>query len=194
MADDHSVQATSPAPGPDASPPSRRALFLGFLIVGMQGFGGVLPFARRMLVEQRRWLTEREFIEVLSLSQFLPGPNIVNVSIIVGSRFRGASGSLAASLGLMLMPFLIVLALAAMYAQFAAIEAVRGATNGVSAAATGLVIAVGIKMSHPLKGVAWQIAMAALTFVAIALLRVPLLWALAMLAPVSVAIAWRMQR
>lgn len=194
MADDSSVPATHATPGPDASPPSRRALFLGFLIVGMQGFGGVLPFARRMLVEQRRWLTEREFIEVLSLSQFLPGPNIVNVSIIVGSRFRGLSGSVAASLGLMLMPFLIVLALAAVYAQFAAIEAVRGATNGVSAAATGLVIAVGIKMAHPLKGVAWQIAMAALTFVAIALLRIPLLWALAMLAPVSIAIAWRMQR
>jgi chromate transporter len=194
MADDNSVPAVPAPPGPDATPPSRRALFLGFLIVGMQGFGGVLPFARRMLVEQRRWLTEREFIEVLSLSQFLPGPNIVNVSIIVGGRFRGPSGSMAASLGLMLMPFLIVLALAAMYAQFAAIEAVRGATNGVSAAATGLVIAVGIKMSHPLKGVAWQIAMAALTFVAIALLRVPLLWALAMLAPVSIAIAWRMQR
>lgn len=194
MADDNSAPATPAAPGPDASPPSRRALFLGFLIVGVQGFGGVLPFARRMLVEQRRWLTEREFIEVLSLSQFLPGPNIVNVSIIVGSRFRGAFGSVAAVLGLMLMPFLIVLALAAMYAQFAAIEAVRGATNGVSAAATGLVIAVGIKMAHPLKGVAWQIAMAALTFVAIALLRVPLLWALAMLAPVSIAIAWWMQR
>ena len=194
MADDNSVPATPAASGPDAAPPSRRALFLGFLIVGMQGFGGVLPFARRMLVEQRRWLTEREFIEVLSLSQFLPGPNIVNVSIIVGGRFRGPTGSIAASLGLMLMPFLIVLALAAMYAQFAAIEAVRGATNGVSAAATGLVIAVGIKMAQPLKGVAWQIAMAALTFVAIALLRVPLLWALAILAPVSIAIAWRMQR
>src|SRR5689334_2339669 len=99
-------------PVPPSPTPSRRALFVGFLIVGMQGFGGVLPFARRMLVEQRRWLSEREFIEVLSLSQFLPGPNIVNVSIIVGSRFRGPSGAAAASLGLMLMPFLIVLMLA----------------------------------------------------------------------------------
>jgi chromate transporter len=92
------------------------------------------------------------------------------------------------------MTFLYVLSVESFYAEFAALEAVRGATNGVSSAATGLVIAVGIKMAHPLKGVAWQIAMAALTFVAIALLRIPLLWALAMLAPVSVAIAWRMQR
>ena len=181
-------------PAPPLSPPSRRALFLGFLIVGMQGFGGVMPFARRMLVEQRRWLSEREFIEVLSLSQFLPGPNIVNVSIIVGSRFRGPSGSVAAALGLMLMPFLIVLALAALYEQFAPIDAVRSATNGVSAAATGLVIAMGIKMAYPLKGIAWQIAMGALAFVAIGLLRIPLLWALAMLAPVSVAIAWWTKR
>ncbi|HEY2864115.1 MAG TPA: chromate transporter [Casimicrobiaceae bacterium] len=179
------VDAAQPAPTP-----SRRNLFLGFLIIGVQGFGGVLPFARRMLVEQRRWLSEREFIEVLSLSQFLPGPNIVNVSIIVGRRFRGASGSLAASLGLMLMPFLIVLALAALYAQFAAIEAVRAGTSGVSAAATGLVIATGIKMAGPLKGIAWQLAMGALVFVAIGVLRIPLLWALAMLAPVSIAIAW----
>ena len=194
MADDKSVPGDLLAPASDAPPPSRRELFLRFLIVGMQGFGGVLPFARRMLVEQRRWVSEREFIEVLSLSQFLPGPNIVNVSIIVGSRFRGASGSVAAVLGLMLMPFLIVLALAALYAQFAAIEAVRGATNGVSAAATGLVIATAIKMAQPLKGVAWQIAMGVLTFVAIGLLRVPLLWALAMLAPLSIAIAWRIRR
>ncbi|HEX4523267.1 MAG TPA: chromate transporter [Casimicrobiaceae bacterium] len=194
MADQKSVPGDLLAPAPDAPPPSRRELFLGFLIVGMQGFGGVLPFARRMLVEQRRWLSEREFIEVLSLSQFLPGPNIVNVSIIVGSRFRGASGSIAAVLGLMLMPFLIVLALAALYAQFAAIEAVRGATNGVSAAATGLVLATAIKMAQPLKGVVWQIAMGILTFVAIGLLRVPLLWALAMLAPMSIAIAWWTRR
>src|SRR5260370_38542884 len=85
---------------------SSTDLFVGFLKVGMSGFGGVMPFARRMLVEERRWLSEREFTEVLSLSQFLPGPNIINVSIIVGSRFAGPAGSLAASLGLMLMPFL----------------------------------------------------------------------------------------
>ena len=112
----------------DSSPPlaapvvSRIDLFVGFLKVGMSGFGGVMPFARRMLVEERRWLTEREFTEVLSLSQFLPGPNIINVSIIVGSRFAGPAGSLVASLGLMLMPFLIVLALAALYARFDALR------------------------------------------------------------------------
>jgi chromate transporter len=175
-----------------AEAPTKRALFLGFLMIGLQGFGGVLPFAHRMLVEQRRWLGEREFTEVLSLSQFLPGPNIVNVSIIVGNRFRGPLGSIAATLGLMLMPFVIVLVLAALYARFADLAAVRGATNGVSAAATGLIIATGLKMAGPLKGIPWDIVMCALTFIAIALLRLPLLWVLAVLAPISIAIAWRM--
>jgi chromate transporter len=170
--------------------PSRKELFVGFLKVGLQGFGGTLPFARRMLVEQQRWLTPREFTEVLSLAQFLPGPNIVNVSIIIGNRFAGPLGSVAASLGLMLMPFLIVLALAALYAQFADIAAVRGATNGVSAAATGLMISMGFKMAEPLKGVVWQLAVAAVAFAAIGLLRVPLLWVLAVLVPISVALAW----
>ena len=175
--------------------PTKRGLFVGFLMVGLQGFGGVLPFARRMLVEQHRWLTEREFTEVLSLSQFLPGPNIVNVSIIVGNRFRGPLGSVAATLGLMLMPFAIVLTLAALYGRFAHLEAVRGATIGVSAAATGLIIATGFRMASPLKSIPWHIVMCALTFVAIALLRLPLLWVLAVLAPISVAIArWMIRR
>ncbi|HXX84847.1 MAG TPA: chromate transporter [Casimicrobiaceae bacterium] len=166
-------------------------LFFGFLKVGLSGFGGVLPFARRMLVEERAWLTEREFTELLSLSQFLPGPNVVNLSIIVGNRFRGPLGSLAALFGLMLMPFLIVLALAALYARFAEFEAVRGATAGVSSAATGLIIATGLKMARPLSAVHWQIPVAALAFVALAIVRVPLLWALLALVPISVALAWR---
>ncbi|MDQ6923899.1 MAG: chromate transporter [Pseudomonadota bacterium] len=191
-----SVMKSPPVPAPKpVDAPSKRGLFLGFLIVGLQGFGGVLPFARRMLVEQHRWLSEREFNEVLSLSQFLPGPNIVNVSIIVGNRFRGPLGSIAATLGLMLMPFVIVLVLAALYARFADLAPVRGATNGVSAAATGLIIATGLQMARPLKGIPWHIVMCALTFIAIALLRLPLLWVLAVLAPISIAIArWMMPR
>ena len=121
--------------------------------VGVSGFGGVLPFARRMLVDERHWMTEREFTEVLSLSQFLPGPNIINVSIIVGSRYQGPRGSIAASLGLMLMPFLIVLALAALYSRFDTLAAVRDATAAVSSAATGLIMAMGLKMARPLSGV-----------------------------------------
>jgi chromate transporter len=184
-------EPSTPAP---ASSVSLAELFLGFLKVGLSGFGGVMPFARRMLVEERRWLDEREFVEVLSLSQFLPGPNIVNVSIIIGNRFCGPLGSVTASVGLLLMPFLIVLALAAMYARFAGVEAVRSATAAVSSAATGLVIAMALKMARPLAGTGWQIGIAALAFIALGFARVPLLWALLTLAPLSVALAWRTRR
>lgn len=185
---------SEPALSAPASPVSKSELFLGVLKVGMSGFGGVMPFARRMLVEERRWMSEREFIEVLSLSQFLPGPNIINVSIIVGSRYQGIPGAISASLGLMLMPFLIVLALAALYARFDTVAAVRGATAAVSSAATGLIVAMGLKMAKPLTGTAWQVVIALLAFVALALLRVPLLWALAVLAPLSVVCAWWTRR
>jgi chromate transporter len=178
-----------PEAGPAGSPTTRE-LFAGFLQVGLQGFGGVLPFARRMLVDERRWLDEREFVEVMSLSQFLPGPNIVNVAVIVGNRFRGPLGSVAAAFGLLSMPFLIVIALTAIYARFADLPAARGAAYGVTSAATGLIIATAFRMGAAIRGSGWQVIVAVVTFAAIALLRVPLLWALAAIAPVAVALAW----
>ena len=177
---------------PPASPVvTAGELFIGFLKVGLSGFGGVLPFARRMLVDKRRWLTEEEFIGVLSLSQFLPGPNIVNICIIVGRRFQGPLGAVAATVGLMLMPLVIVLLVATVYAQYAQLDAVRGASSGVSAAASGLILAVALKMTRTIRRTRWQIVIAAIGFVAIGLARVPLLWVLAVLAPLSLAIAWR---
>ena len=178
----------------DPAPVSASQLFTGFMKVGVSGFGGVMPFARRMLVEERAWISEREFTEILSLSQFLPGPNIINVAIIVGGRFQGAFGAVAASVGLMLMPFLIVLILAALYARFDTLEAVRGATAAVSSSATGLIVAMALKMAQPLSGNAWQVAIMLAGFAAIALARAPLLWTLAALAPVSVAFAWWTRR
>ncbi len=169
-------------------------LFWGFLKIGLSGFGGVMPFAHRMLVERQRWLTEQEFTEALSLSQFLPGPNIVNLSVLIGRRFRGTIGALAATLGLMLMPLVIVLLLAMLFAEFAHIDAVRGACSGVSAAASGLVLSVALKMAQPIRRNPVEVAIFAIAFVAIGLLRLPLLWVLAALVPVSVAIAARSRR
>jgi chromate transporter len=170
---------------------SLTALFFGFLKVGLSGFGGVLPFARRMIVEERRWLTEAEFLDVLSLSQFLPGPNIVNVSVIIGRRFQGVAGSFAATAGLLLMPLVIVLALATIYAQFAQVDAVRNALNGMSASASGLILATALKLARPIRSFAWQIGVCAVVFAAIALARVPLLWVLVVICPVSFGLAWR---
>lgn len=166
-------------------------LFIGFLTIGVSGFGGVLPFARRMLVDDRHWLSEDEFTGVLSLSQFLPGPNIVNVSVIVGRRFQGWIGAISATIGLMLMPMVIVLLLAAIYSYYADIAAVRGASTGVSAAASGLLLSVALKMARPMRQFAWQIAIAVIVFVAMGLVRLPLLWVLGVLAPVSLLFAWR---
>ncbi len=166
------------------------ALFWGFLKIGVSGFGGVLPFAHRMLVERLRWVTEREFTEALSLGQFLPGPNIVNVAVIIGRRFQGPVGAVAATLGLMLMPLAIVVLLAMLFAEFAHVDAVRGACSGVSAAASGLVLGMALKMARPMRREPLRLCIGAITFVAIALLRVPLLWTLAVLAPLSIGIAW----
>ena len=168
---------------------STRELFVGFLKVGLSGFGGVLPFARLMLVERNRWLTERDFIEVLSLSQFLPGPNIVNMSIIVGRRFGGPGGATAAFTGLIFMPFLIIIALGAAYSAFGQLPHVRETFAGVAAGAAGLVIAMAMRMARPLRHTAWQVGIAMVAFVAIALFRWPMLWVLFGLAPVALLLA-----
>ena len=173
---------------------TRSELFSAFMKVGISGFGGVLPFARRMLVDERKWLTELEFNEILALGQFLPGPNIVNVSIIVGRRFHGVSGSLSATVGLMLLPLVIILVLAALYGRIAEIEAVRGASNGVSAAAAGLMLAVGLKMARPIQRTPWQVATVVVAFIAIGVLRYPLLWVLAVIGPAALAIAWWLRK
>jgi chromate transporter len=169
---------------------STPQLFVGFLKIGLSGFGGVMPFARRMIVDRQGWLSDPEFLNVLSLSQFLPGPNIVNVSIIVGRRFQGVAGAVAACTGLLLMPLVIVLSLATLYAQFSQIEAVRGACRAVSASASGLIVATALKLARPLRTSAWQLVICGVVFVGIALLRIQLLWMLAALCPVSIGLGW----
>src|SRR5882672_10469910 len=113
------------------------ALFLGFLKMGISGFGGVLPWARRIVVEERKWLTPHEFTELLGLCQFLPGPNVVNLSVCVGARFRGVAGSLTAFAGLMLPPLAVVLCLGELYMRYGQLEVVHAALRGIAAAAAG---------------------------------------------------------
>ena len=169
--------------------PGPRELFLAFLGVGLSGFGGVLPFARRMLVDQRAWLTEDEFNETLALCQTLPGPNIVNVSVVVGSRFAGARGSAAAFVGLMV----IVLILATLYGRFGSVGRFPGMIIGLGAAAAGLVVATAAKMAAPLirKRPLTATPFIIAAFAGVGLLGFPLIWVLLALAPLSVAILWR---
>ena len=170
------------------------ALFLGFLQIALSGFGGVLAWARRLIVEQRRWLDDRDFTDMLSLCQFLPGPNIVNLSIYVGARFRGPLGAVAAFTGLLAVPMAIALGLGTLYARFGDVGAARGGFVGISAAAAGLVIATALKMaaSHVRKPVALAFGLAA--FGAVGALRWPMIEVLLVLAPLSVAVAWARPR
>jgi len=170
---------------------TRRALFGAFLAIGLSGFGGVLPWAHRALVEQKKWLSENEFAELLSLGQTVPGPNIVNMSIMIGARFHGVAGALLAFLGLMSAPFAIVLALGVLYERYGDIMLVRRAIGGVVAVAAGLVIAMAVKMAaaQPRKPGPLVICIAAFTMVGI--LRLPLIVTLAVLAPIGIAFAWK---
>jgi chromate transporter len=178
------------SPAAASRAPALSELFLGFMATALSGFGGVLPWARRTLVEQRRWLTPEEFNEVVSLCQFLPGPNIVNVAVCVGARYHGARGALVAFAGLMLAPFFLVLALGALYTHYGDLPAVGAVFRGISAAAAGLLVAMGLKMaaSRQLRSV--MAVFVVITFVAIAVVRLPLVGLVLGVAPVSVAAAW----
>jgi len=177
---------------PASPPPSLPQLFIGFATVSLYGFGGVLPFTHRMLVEEKRWLTQAEFNELFSLSQFLPGPNVVNLSVVFGSRFRGALGAAATLCGLLGPPVAIITVLGVLYVRYGEIEALRRILLGISAAAAGLMIATTLKMARPLFQLSLRPAhgIAIAGFIAVGLLRWPLPWVLLVLAPVSIALAW----
>ena len=174
--------------------PTLSDLFLHFMLISAVAFGGVLPWARRKLVEERRWLTEREFLDTLALCQFLPGPNIVNLSIAVGARFRGLPGSVAAFLGILGLPCFIVVILGALYGRYGNLPAVGGALLAVSAAASGMILAMAGKIATPLlkRRPLESAPVIVAVFIAVALLRLPLPWVLLVAAPVSMGISfWR---
>ena len=183
--------AEPPPTLPKPAPPSLGGLFLGFLTVGLCGFGGVLPWARRMVVEQRRWLSPAEFTDLLGLCQFLPGPNIINMSVALGARFHGLPGALVAFSGITVAPIGVVLTLGALYERFGDHAVVQHAITGMAAAAAGLVVATAWKIATPL-GLHWRgILVAGLAFIAIGWQQWPLLPTLLVLAPLSIALHWR---
>ena len=123
-----------------------KQLFIGFSKIGMSGFGGVLPWARRTLVEREKILTSEEFSAILGICQIVPGPNVVNLAICVGSRFGGARGAVAAVLGLTLGPIAIVMLLATLYEHYSHLDTVQGILRGISAVGVGLIASTGFKM------------------------------------------------
>src|SRR5450830_453357 len=168
--------------------PTSKELFLGFLGLGMTAFGGALPLAHRMVVERHRWLTEEEFVELLGLCQFLPGGNIINLSVALGMRFRGVRGALASILGLIAVPSAVVIMLGVLYQHFQHDPHIKHLFAGLAAAAAGLLIQMAYKIILPLRKNLVLAALAAVCFVAIALLRIPLLWTMLVMTPVSIVI------
>jgi chromate transporter len=183
-----------------AAPPSLQApgsaaeLFVAFTLLALQGFGGVLPVAQRELVERRRWLTREQFVETLSVGQVLPGPNVVNMALMVGDRFLGWRGALAALAGIVTVPLVIVLTLAALATRFADAPAVTGALHGMAAVAAGLILAMAVKLAPTLRSNPLPLALCAgaalATWACVGLLRVPMAYVVLGLGGAMVAFAW----
>ncbi len=163
-------------------PTSNKDLFVTFTRMALQGFGGVLPIAQRVLCEQKRWLSKEQFVEILALGQVLPGPNVCNVALMVGDRFFGWRGAFSALAGMMTVPLVIVLIITALYAEFASNPMVAGALRGMGAVSAGLIIGSALKLIPTLQrnpmGLPVCALIAIVTFGSVALLRWPLVWVL----------------
>lgn len=178
----------------EAVKPSLAQLFGGFLEIALSGFGGVLAWAHRTLVERRDWLSEREFAELLALSQMLPGGNIINLSIFVGNRFHGLRGVVVALTGLMVAPFCLVLVLNAVLDGPGVSQFSQPALRGAGPVVAGLTLAAGLKMARAYRWSMPDVCFSTLTLVAVAWLQLPLLLVLGVLAPLSVALHVRKPR
>ena len=176
-------------------PQSLRDLFWSFTWLALQGFGGVVTVVQRELVEKKQWLTREQFLEDWAVAQILPGPNVVNLSLMIGDRYFGLRGALVALAGMLTFPLLIVLGLAIVFAGVADSPGVQGALRGMGAVAAGLIAATGLKLMAALKlnvmGASACIALAAITFIAIAFFHVPLVWVLLSLGGLACSWAYR---
>ncbi len=166
-------------------------LFTGFFQAGIIGFGGVLPVARRLIVDERKWLTQAAFNDLLSLCQFMPGANIVNFAFAFGARHRGLSGAAAAVLGLLGAPVCIVMTLGAVYARYGQLPAARHGLAGLAAAAAGLVLGTAVKIATPVFSRQTNILVAVAVFALVLLLRLSLPLTMMVMLPVSLFFAWR---
>jgi chromate transporter len=186
----------SSPPAPDhPQPQSLTDLFVSFTLLALQGFGGVLAVVQRELVEKKRWMTREEFIEDWAVAQIMPGPNVVNLSLMIGGRYFGLKGAMAALAGMLTAPLVVVLLLALLYAQFAGHPGVAGALRGMGAVAAGLIAATGLKLFGALLknvlGLGLCMVFGVLCFVAIALLRWPLAYVLLGLGSVACILAYQ---
>ncbi len=176
------------------APQSPGELFRVFTRLALQGFGGVLPVAQRALVDQERWLNHEQFLELLSMSQILPGPNIVNMALVLGDRHFGWRGGFAAMAGVLLAPLVLVLTLAVLAQQLRDQPMVTDALRGMGVAAAGLVLSTALRLLGGMKknalGLMGCAVLVTLTAVAIGLLRWPLVGVLLGLGAAAITAAW----
>ena len=189
---------SSPPSGTPATanrPRSLADLFISFTLLALQGFGGVLAIVQREIVDRKRWLTQEEFIEDWAVAQIMPGPNVVNLSLMIGGRHFGIAGALAALAGLLTVPLFIVIGLAVLHDRFADSPVVAGALHGMAAVCAGLIGAAGLRLASALKKnpmpLSWCLAISAAGFVLVAFLKCPLPWVLFGLGGLSCVLTWR---
>ncbi len=176
---------------PESPRPGLAELFAGFFAAGLSGFGGVLPFARRIMVERRAWLTGAEFADLFSLCQFLPGPNVVNLAAAFGARQRGVKGAVVAVAGLLAAPVVIVIALGTVYERIGGIPLVHHALLGLAAGAAGLFAAAALRIAWPVLHRPARAAIVGLAFVLFGVLHLALPVVIGIATPLSVLLAWR---
>ena len=190
----------SPPLAPPAEPDRPRPasltdLFVSFTLIALQGFGGVLAVIQQQVVERKRWMSNEEFIEEWSVAQIMPGPNVCNLAMMIGTRHFGLAGAMSALAGILTVPLILVLCLALVYAQFATQPQVQGALRGMAAVAAGLIAATGLRMSVALSKnvipLAACIAIAATAFALLAWIRVPLAAVIGLLGGLGCVLAWR---
>ncbi|WP_020656868.1 chromate transporter [Massilia niastensis] len=193
--------APAPADGPGSGrprPASLADLFFSFTILALQGFGGVLAVIQRELVERKRWMTNEEFIEDWAVAQIMPGPNAVNLCMMIGARYFGLAGALTALAGMLALPLVLILVLAVLHARYASHPAVAGALRGMAAVSAGLIAATGLRMAPALKrnpvSLPWCAAIVAGVFALLAWVRAPLALVLLPLGGLGCLLAWRRLR
>jgi chromate transporter len=189
---DRTASAPQTPPEPAPPPPSLSELFIAFATIALAGFGGVLAWSRRMMVEERRWLTAEQFNEAYALCAFLPGGNILNFAVIFGARARGALGAVASLAGLLAPPMVLIVMVGALYAYYGNLPALSRALTGVAAAAAGLMVSTVAKMIKPLfrKGAVFGALIAVATFVSIGIVHWPLPLVLLVILPISIGQSW----
>ncbi len=184
--------------GASAAPASLSELFWAFSRLALQGFGGVIAVAQRELVERLGWMTREDFVEALAAAQVLPGPNVINLSLMIGDKFFGLRGAFVALAGMLCFPALIVLGLAALAGHYLELPQVAGALRGMGAVSAGLIIATAVKLLPAMKasplGLLPALLLAGLAIVAIAVMRVPLIWVVLGLGGLGVLLAARRLR